>query len=266
MDKAEERYYLDLFLKLRPDLSASEIEPSEAPDFLARHGGQTVGIELVRFLFAHVSGPSPAAIENYRNQLVKKLREGHTSRGIPPVHVSVHFGRDEILLSRQQRSDLAEQLLAFVAANMPSENSSVEFDYVRLPRALSAMGVHSLHVFRRNALTKPFWSLPYASYIPESTADRLQAVIDNKEANLAAYRKRAKHLWLVIISGTQGLQSMLDLDAGLLDADYTTGFHRVFLLRTFGSEVHELTRRPSSTRAQSQPAFRPAPSVDDRHG
>ena len=247
MDKAEERYYLDLFLKLRPDLTTSEIEPSEAPDFLARHSGQTVGIELVRFLFAHSSGPPPAAIENYRNQLVKKLREDHARRGIPPVHVSVHSGRDEILLSRQQRSELAEQLIAFVAANMPSENSSVEFDYVRLPRALSAMGVHAVHILRRNAFTKPFWSLPYASFIPESTADRLQAVIDDKATNVAAYRKRAKHLWLVIISGTQGLQSILDLDAGLLDADYTTEFDRVFLLRTFGSDVHELTRRPVST-------------------
>ena len=99
---------------------------------------------------------------------------------------------------------------------------------------------------QRNSLTTPCWSLPYASFIPESTAEALQAVIGNKAPNLAAYRKRADDVWLVIISGTQGLLSMLDLDAGLLDAEYETGFDRLFLFRTFSGEVHELKRRSTA--------------------
>ena len=43
MDKAEERYYLDLCLKLRPDLVVSDIRGSESPDFLAVNGGECIG-------------------------------------------------------------------------------------------------------------------------------------------------------------------------------------------------------------------------------
>lgn len=247
MDKAEERFYLDMFLRLTPDLAVSEIEPSEAPDFLLSHDERIVGVELVRFLFANTRGPSPAAIENYRNQLANKLREEHNVRGIPPVHVSVHLGQDQVLLSRQQRLEIGEQLLAFVASNLPPENSSMEFDYVSLPPDLFAMGVHAVHILRRNTLTKPFWSLPYASHLPESTADSLQAVINSKAPHVTTYRIRVQKLWLLIISGTQGLHSMLDLDAGLLDAEYVTEFDRVFLLRAFGGEGHELRRRPRPT-------------------
>jgi hypothetical protein len=99
LDKAEERYYLDLCLKLRPNLVASDIRDSEAPDFLAVNGGECIGIELVRFDFPHQAGPSPVAIDSYRSQLAKFLREEHTIRQIPPVHASVHFSQERPLAS-----------------------------------------------------------------------------------------------------------------------------------------------------------------------
>jgi hypothetical protein len=243
MDKAEERYYLDLCLKLRPELSISEIQATESPDFIGISDGNPVGIELTRFIFDHHGGPSPAALDNYRNQLAKALREQHVTRNIPPVHVSVHFSQEQILLSRQDRSDLAERLLTFVAANIPAENESAEFDYHTLPAELYSVGVSFLNILRNRALTMPFWGLPNASFLPESTAGTVQALIDKKASNVAAYRKRVPQLWLMIISGTQGLQSILDLDAGLLDANYETEFDRLFLFRAFGGTVHELKRR-----------------------
>jgi len=244
MDKAEERYYLDLCLKLRPEMLVTDIQDTEAPDFLASHEGQRIGIELVRFHFKDQKLPSPAAFENYRNQLGKKLREEHAARDIPAVHVSVHLAHEQVLLSRSTRNALATQLLAFVAANLPAENCSAEFEWSTLSSELSEMGVHAIHVLRRKALTKPFWGFPHSAFVPESTADRVQTVINDKAPNVAAYRRRAEKLWLVIVSGTQGLQSIVDADAGALNATYTSQFDRLFLLRTFGGTVHELKRHP----------------------
>jgi hypothetical protein len=211
--------------------------------------GDCLGIELVRFVFPHHAGPSPVAIDSYRNQLAKFLRKEHTVRQIPPVHVSVHFSQEQLLLSASGRSDLAEKLFAFVAANIPPEGLHVSYDFDDLPSELYALGVSSINIIRNAKLTKPFWGFPNASFVPESTAEQVQALIDKKSSNLANYRKQADRNWLLIISGTQGLQSILDLDAGLLDTDYVTGFDRLFLFRAFGGTVHELKRRDNPSAA-----------------
>jgi hypothetical protein len=49
-------------------------------------------------------------------------------------------------------------------------------------------------------------------------------------------------LWLLIVSGSGGLHSMVDFDGDVLTASYASSFDRIFLLRTFGSSVHELKR------------------------
>lgn len=243
MDKAEERYYLDICLKLMPQLAVSSIQETEAPDFLAIADDDQIGIELVRFVFEHGSGRSPAAVHNYRNQLGRRLRGEHITRQIPPVQVSVHFSHDEVLLSRKDRANLAERLLTFISANIPAQNSSVEFGYDTLPSEIYDLGVSRLNVLRSVALTDPFWAMPHAGYLPESTAERVQSLIDKKALHVAAYRRRAPQLWLIIISGTQGLQSILDLDGGLLEASYETEFDRLFLFRAFGGTFHELKRQ-----------------------
>ncbi len=76
MDKAEERYFLEAFLKLQPALQVEGIRNEEAPDFLATAGGEPVGIELVQFVFPHGRGISPQALDNYRSQFSRRLREG----------------------------------------------------------------------------------------------------------------------------------------------------------------------------------------------
>ena len=49
--KTEERELLRRFAEANPLLSISEIEDSEAPDFLCTTSGGRCGIEVVHFLF-----------------------------------------------------------------------------------------------------------------------------------------------------------------------------------------------------------------------
>lgn len=243
MDKAEERYFLEEFLKLRPELGVDDIRDEEAPDFLATVGGETVGIELVQFVFPHCGGISPQALDNYRGQFSKRLRERHAARGIPAVTVGLHLTHHEILMAAANREALAETLLDFIAARIPPEGPHVRYDFDDLPSDLYAKGVSSISILRHHALTKPFWSVSQSGFIPESTGNLVQAVVDRKNQNCEAYRTKTQQLWLLIISGSKGLHSILDFDGDVLTPEYQTSFDRVFLFRTYGGSVNELKRR-----------------------
>lgn len=243
MDKAEESYFLEEFLKLRPELGVDGIRDEEAPDFLATVGRDTVGIELVQFVFPHRNGISPQALDNYRGQFSKRLRERHAARGLPPVTVGLHLAHHEILMTAAKREELTETLLDFVAARIPAEGPHVCYDFDDLPLDLYEQGVSSISVLRQRAVTRPFWSVSQAGFVPESTGKLVQAVVDRKNQNYEAYRAKATQLWLVIISGSKGLHSILDFDGDVLTTEYRTVFDRVFLFRTFGGSVNELKRR-----------------------
>lgn len=247
MDKSEERYFLEEFLKLRPELGVDAIRDEEAPDFLATVGGGTVGIELVQFVFPHQGGISPQALDNYRGQFARRLRERHAARGLPPLTVGLLLAHHEILLTAAKREELTETLLDFVAARIPAEGPHVRYDFDDLPLELYEQGVSSISILRQRAVTKPFWSVSQTAFVPESTGNQVQAVVDRKNQNCAAYRKKAPQLWLLIISGSKGLNSILDFDGDVLSTEYRSEFDRVFLFRTFGGSVHELKR-------QGQPA------------
>jgi|APLak6261672720_1056091.scaffolds.fasta_scaffold00273_5 hypothetical protein len=245
MDKAEERYFLEAFLKLQPALQVEGIRNEEAPDFLATAGGEPVGIELVQFVFPHGRGISPQALDNYRSQFSRRLRERHAARGLAPVTVGLHLAHHEILMAAAKREELTETLLDFVAARVPPEGPHVRYDFDDLPIELYEQGVSSISILRHRALTKPFWSVSQSGFVPDSTGSLVQSVVDRKNQNCAAYRTKAPHLWLVIISGSKGMHSILDFDGDVLSTEYLTSFDRIFLFRTFGGSVHELKLRRS---------------------
>lgn len=243
MDKARERFFLDKFLELRPDLSLANIRDSEAPDFLAMFEGREIGVELVQFVFPSNGGISQQAVENYRSQLTTALKEQHLARGVPPVTVSLHLDTHEPLMTRAGRDTLAAILLDFVSARIPPAGRHVDYDWDQLPTALTDRGVSHLSILRHPSLTIPFWTVPHASFLPESTGAVVQTVIDRKSANRASYLTKAPEHWLLIISGTQGLHSILDFDRDVLTTEYPAAFERLFLFRTFGPSAHELKVR-----------------------
>lgn len=240
MDKADERFFLEKFLGLRPDLKLANLRDSEAPDFLATFEGREIGVELVQFVFPQRGGISPQAIDNYRRQLMAALKREHVARGIPAVTVSLHLDTHEPLMTRAGRDALVRLLLDFVAERIPSEGPHVEYEWDDLPEQITESGVSRLSILRHASLTDAFWTVPHASHLPESTGTLVQAVIDRKSANRSAYQTKAPEHWLVIISGSQGLHSILDFDRDVLTTDYAAAFERVFLFRTFGPSVHEL--------------------------
>ena len=242
MKKQEERLYLDAFSELRSDLQLTEIIESERPDFLCNSCGAPVGIEMTRFFLPSGGSVSPQALNGYRNQLARALRDEHAKRNIPPFHVSVHFFAEEKLLDRDTRQRLTNYLLEFAAQRMPAVGPHVVFEYEKLTSELTELGVQRISILRNASLTQPFWSLPYASFVPDSDSSQIQAVINEKSPLVAEYRRKAAVIWLLIVSGSGGLHSIIDFDGDVLSASYAANFDRVFLFRTFGSSVHELKK------------------------
>lgn len=242
MKKAEERRYLDAFFELRPDFIVSDIVGSESPDFICCVDGVKVGIEMTRFFFPSSEQQPPQAKEAYRDQLARDLRRGHAARGFTPLHISVHFHSDELLMRASGRSFLVEELLDFVQNNIPPPGPHKEFSYDDLPRSLHEAGVNSILVLNLPKLTKPFWSVPQFSFIPESHAALIQNIASTKSSFSVRYRKEVSTLWLLIVSGVGGLHSMIDFDRDVLSANYSSTFDRIFLFRTFDPSIHELKK------------------------
>ena len=241
MKKDTERYFLKEFFKLVPELQALSPTDCEGPDFLCEVAGQQVGIEVTRFFFPSTGGLPPQASEGYRSRLADELRDEHLKSGTTPAHVSVYMYRDDALLQPRQRIALRKELFAFVSGRIPPPGPCVEFDSGYLPKSLSESGIDSIKIINAKN-TSPCWSLPYASFLPESYPSTIQGIIHKKDMLVPKYRAKAEKLWLLILSGTDGLHSTMYLDRGILTHKYKTNFDRLFLFRTFGASAHELNR------------------------
>jgi hypothetical protein len=242
MNKDIERYYLQEFLKLMPELQGLKPIDDEPPDFLCDVAGILTGIEVTRLFFPASGRLPPQAAEAYRRCVGDELREEHLKSTITPVHVSVHMYRDDDLFKPDQRAALKKELLAFVSHHIPPLGPHVEFDSESLSKSLCEKGVDSIMILHNAKLTRPCWSLPYASVIPESSSSIVQGIIDKKARLVPKYRKKADKLWLLILSGTDGLHSTVYFGNDVLTHKYSTDFDRLFLFRTFGGSAHELKR------------------------
>ena len=242
MNKDTERYYLHEFLKLMPEFQGLKPIDSEGPDFLCDVAGILTGIEVTRFFFPTSGRLPPQAVEVNRRRLGDELREEHLKSTILPVHVSVRIYRDDALLKRDQRAALKKELFTFVSHHIPPPGPYVEFDSESLSKSLCEKGVDEIWIFHDAKATGPCWSFSYASVIPESCSSIVQGIIDKKARRLPKYRKKADKLWLLILSGPDGLHSTVYFDKDVLSHKYSTDFDRIFLFRTFGASAHELKR------------------------
>jgi len=241
MKKDRERYFLQEFLKLMPELRVLNLRDSEAPDFLCDVAGIPTAIEVTRFFFPVSEGLPPQAAEAYHSRLGAELTEEHLKSTIPPVHVSVCLYRDEALFKSRSRTGLREELFAFVSNSVPPPGPCREFDSESLPESLCEKGVDSIRIMNAN-LPSPLWSFGYASFIPESSSSIVQGILNENAPRVPRYRKKAPNLWLLILSGTDGLHSIVNFDRDVLTHQYSTDFDRLFLFRTVSRSAHELKK------------------------
>jgi len=140
------------------------------------------GIEVTRFFFPSSGALPPQAVSRYRREFAYRLRTNHASTGIPPLTVSVHMANDAAVVNEAGRAALETSLFEFVKRNIPREGPHVDFDLHGLPEPLINLGVNTISILRHPKITKPFWSLPEGSFVPESESPLVQAILDKKTA------------------------------------------------------------------------------------
>ena len=234
--KRGERYFLQEFLKLMPELTELSPIDSEAPDFLFDVAGARIGIEVTRCFLP--SDQRTRAVESYRERLARELQQEHRGSGLLPAHVSVHMHKETAFLTTSRRELLKRELLTFVSGRIPPPGPHVEFDFEVLPQPLLELGVEDVWIL--NQEIEPSWCFGYANSLPESCSSIIQDILNQKAPRIAKYRKKADKVWLLILSGTEGLHSIVHFDRDILSHEYSTDFDRVFLFRTFGPVAREL--------------------------
>ena len=241
----EELRYVEIFSGLRPDLRISDLRAStDPPDFACTIDGMKVAIEVTRFFLPSNDPFTPQAMDAYRQRMATMLCDLHAKIGLPPSHISVRLSVEDNLRFLDSRKLLAEQLVDFVADHISDCAGYVEFPPWSVPKHLVDAGVNSIAILRNDALTKGYWVFPHAAFIPESRSSSVQEIVTRKSGDTHKYAKSCDSLWLLIVSGSGGLHSMIDFDGDVLTTEYVTTFDRIFLLRTFGT-VHELkTSKP----------------------
>lgn len=86
----------------------------EAPDFIVRVEGRTVGVEVTELFISHDASQSPLQVqESISTRIVLRARQIYEESGASPVHVSVCFspGRDLCRLNMKETGCEAAQTL-----------------------------------------------------------------------------------------------------------------------------------------------------------
>ena len=238
--KEIERWQLDRFIEAFPGFPDGSIEASEEPDFLIRHPQRSIGIELTDLYWkSPTNGIPQQAQESLRNRIVKEAQRLYTQRGLPNLHVSVHFN-PSYTPTKKNVLRLAIAIDELVAKNVPplGEPYSEDYDWENrsyFPEEVIHIGAWNLP----NAKT-PFFTSPSASFVPTLEADDVVRALALKESKLPSYRQSCDEAWLLVNFDVGQLSTFFEHDDEVFHRAYSSGFDRVFLFRQVRSEIHEL--------------------------
>ncbi|HEX8708807.1 MAG TPA: hypothetical protein VF723_11235 [Pyrinomonadaceae bacterium] len=237
--KQRERWQLETFRASYSDFPPGNITPSEEPDFLIENDGKVIGIELTGIYRPPTADRLPMqASESLMNQVVERARAIYEESGGPALWVSVLFSSFP-QLRKSQVSELAAKLARIVSdknvkvgGSVRIENDWEDTDY--FPEAF-----YTINIRHSASLTKGFWSVPTAAFIPQLAADDIQQTIDKKDTLCPTYRKKCQEAWLLIVYGS-ALSSTFEMPNDVREHEYRSNFDRVFMCDVFSQVTVEL--------------------------
>jgi hypothetical protein len=239
--KAKELLYVRLFKEKFAEFPAGEIVPHETPDCLVRAQDRCLGIEVTR-IFRDVQDDSGHSLQRRVSELehiVQTARAIHESSGQPPVIVSAFFSKHHGF-GRADRQTVANSLAEVVCRDMPQGMGRYKIQYDPAKSYFSNR-IDEVHITRLPGLTHDLnqWTAPEAAWARPHGPEFLQSVLDGKAASYDAYRLNCDEVWLIILSGTERLASIVHFAEGALQHQYTTPFDRAFLFED-GTNVFPL--------------------------
>jgi hypothetical protein len=244
--KKRETYHLLLFLESFEGFPAGAILPCEHPDFLVQTSQGYIGIELTEYYrdSGNKYGSPLRAKETHEEMVLKRASSGYKQRGLPPVHVGIHWSPSNHLIA-SKIDQLAATLIDLVECHLPEQDSTEIIGYLHPGHELLPDEVLSLHILRTRNLTQTTWVPFGAIFPPELTGPNLQDLVDKKEDKVSTYRQTCSQVWLLIVSNHLELpmirwSKICELAPETKDHRLETTFDRVFFLDCLDRYVVEL--------------------------
>jgi len=241
--KKGERYYLDRFLRLlAPPLDGS-IEAHEKPgfpDFLVTNGAGCLGIEVTELHRTHTGeGRQLQADQSMRQRVIERAREIYDRSGYPPVHASVFFNK-RYPVQKQRVEELANFVVNLVVRNTPSLGTRRHEKYRGENRDYFPEDLHIVSVNRFPNMTQSFFGAPGATWVPGLAPEDIERTLNKKERKYNAYLQHCDSAWLLINCDARSMSTWFNFNLEAVSGTFRSSFERVFLLRHFASQLHEL--------------------------
>lgn len=238
--KQIERWQFDRFIDLCCFEPPEEIKETEEPDFIIRQDGRSVGVELTDLYWEPAPGSVPhQAIESLRARAVDKACSLYSAKGLPALHVSVHFNPSYVP-HKKDVSRLAHSVATLIANNVPEEGERFEEDYNWVNRNYFPEEICHVGAWRLPGEDRSLFTSPGAAYVPKLTKNDIERTLVQKEPKISNYRKKCDEIWLVINCDGGQLSTVFEHDDSVLLEEFYSDFDRAFLLRHVAGRVHEL--------------------------
>ena len=177
-----------------------------------------------------------------RQRVVARAQELYGAGGHPPVRCTVFMNNAHI--RKDQVEELATAIARIAVRNLPGPNSSTKESYEWTNRSYFPELLDTVAVHRLDPITENFFSCPGATWVaPLSSAD-IERALASKEAKYRTYRKKCDEAWLLINADIGAMSTWYEFDPAAIAGPFKTSFNRVFVLRHFGSKLHELSLTP----------------------
>ena len=238
-----EELYLSRMKALLGDFPDGHIESSEEPDFLIKGNGTRVGIELTELHRDVQAGAAPLqATEAMQHRTIQRAKQIFVSKGLPIVHCSIIMGDTHI--KKDKVEHFAQAIAAIAERNVPGPNQSRTESFEWTNRSYFPEEIDTITVYRLDQLKETFFSAPRSVWATSLTRTDIERILASKNSKYPAYRTKCDQAWLLINVDIDAMSTWHEFNKSSIALPFNTPFDRVFVLRHFAGEIHELRVLP----------------------
>jgi hypothetical protein len=227
-----------LLRKLAPD-ALPHLTASEEPDFLTKVDQKDFGIEVRSLRDGLVSGADTlAATEGVQEAVVSKAEGMYHRRGLPAALVYVVWKPSGS--RRRDKNAIAEALVEAVRVAVATPIPDSGFAACRLDATgFQGTDVAAVHIYRSNVTKCASWFSMRGGWAVPLSPEAIQKALDDKEAKLTSYRRKADVVWLALtVLGTASSKFLVS--EATVQTRYRSSFDRIFIVDLSREQVHEL--------------------------
>ncbi len=250
---------LELFLRTYFKSLPEDVIHDDRPDLIIRLGDRAVGIEHTRIYrtLGEISGLEPHAQEALQFQIVDKAWQLHSGISSEKLWLSVDF--EDVTTYRKKEVQLIADSIARVVQDALMHLLSNRDDGLWYQieewrhRRLGLEFPRQVKKIDFQMVDNPgyeIWGPSYGYVVPHMSVERVRGKIEIKEKQLPDYLSKCNEVWLLIVADTGVPSNHFEIDQDLLSEQFSTRFSKVFLMRSFHLDLHELSIVPKDCPTQ----------------